>query len=262
MSARPEPRLVPHADEDLLAAETARRALEVLEAAQDERGEATVVLTGGSMGTRVIREIAHHQDAPLVDWSRLNVWWSDERFLPGTDPERNGVQAADAWNPALELTWDRVHPVAGADEIATADAAAADYREELAAAAASEGADGALPHIDLLLLSLGPDTHVASLFPGRDEVRRTDEPVFAVFDSPKPPPTRVSMSLPALNSAERVWLLVAGAAKADALAAVRQPGVSPVETPGSAVRGVAETLWLVTEDTLPAVPRDPRPGSE
>ena len=59
-----------------------------------------------------------------------------------------------------------------------------------------------------------------------------------------------------------MWLLVAGAAKADALAAVRQPGVSPVEAPGSAVHGVAETLWLVTEDTLPAVPRDPRPGSE
>ena len=256
MSARPEPRLVPHADEELLAAETARRALEVLEAAQDERGEATVVLTGGSMGTRVIREIAHHQDAPLVDWSRVNVWWSDERFLPGTDPERNGVQAADAWNPALELTWDRVHPVAGADEIATADAAAADYREELAAAAASEGADGALPHIDLLLLSLGPDTHVASLFPERDAVRDRKATVLGVHDAPKPPPDRVTLTLPAINAARQVWLVVAGQDKAGAVALAAN-GAAAAQVPAAGVRGTERTVWFLDADAAARLPSDP-----
>lgn len=253
---RPVPRLVPHADDDRLAEDTARRILEVLERAQDERGEATIALTGGGMGTRVIREVATHPDAQLVDWSRVNVWWSDERFLPGTDPERNGVQAADAWNESLALTWDRVHPVAGADEIDTVDAAAADYRDELAAAAAAEDSPTGLPYVDLALLSLGPDTHVASLFPGRQDVLRHDEPVFAVTDSPKPPPERVTMSLATINSADRVWLLVSGAAKADALAHIRR-GTSPVAAPGSAVRGMHETLWLVTEDALPGVPQDP-----
>ncbi|MDO4919726.1 6-phosphogluconolactonase [Kocuria sp.] len=257
MSARPEPRLVPHDGADRLARETARRVLEVLEAAQDERGEATILLTGGSMGTRVIQELSRQADAQAVDWSRVNVWWSDERYLPGADPERNGVQAADAWDASLEMDWDRVHPVAGSDEIPTAEEAAADYRRELATAAELEGSDTGLPVFDVALLSLGPDTHVASLFPGREDVLRADETVFHVTDSPKPPPTRITLSLPAINSAQRVWLLVSGEGKADALAAIRSPDVGAVDAPGSAVRGLQETLWLVTEDALPGVPEDP-----
>ena len=254
---RPEPRLVPHDGADRLARDTAGRVLEALETAQDERDEATLLLTGGSMGTRVVEELARYQDAQLVDWSRVNVWWSDERYLPGADPQRNGVQAADAWDESLELDWDRVHPVAGSDEIGSAAAAAQDYRDELATAAEMEGSDTGLPRFDVALLSLGPDTHVASLFPGRRDVLRCDATVFDVTDSPKPPPTRVTLSLPAINSADRVWLLVSGEAKAEALATIRRPWITPVEAPGSAVRGVRETLWLVTEDALPGVPEDP-----
>lgn len=250
-----EARFVPHTSQDELARETAHRVIDVLERAQDERGEATVVLTGGSMGTAVLRAVANEPDAQLVDWARVNVWWSDERFIPGADRERNGVQAADAVDSLLDLDWDRVHPVAASDEVDTAEEAAADYREELAGAARMEGREG-LPVFDLALLSLGPDTHVASLFPGRPEVGATTA-VLAVHDSPKPPPTRVTMSLPAINSARRVWLLVAGSAKAEALATIRRPGVSAHEAPGSAVRGRRETLVLVTEDTLPGLPQDP-----
>lgn len=250
-------RIVPHGSQEQLAQETSRRIIAVLEQAQDERGEATLVLTGGSMGNKVIQAVANDPDAALVDWSRVNVWWSDERFVPGSDSERNGVQAADAAQGQLDLEWDRVHPIAASDEMATAEEAAADYREELATAAQQEGIDGELPRFDLALLSLGPDTHVASLFPGRNEVTVTNTPVFAVNDSPKPPPTRVSMSLPAINSADRVWLLVAGSAKAEALAAIRDPEATPQTAPGSAVRGTEETLLLVTEDALPGLPEDP-----
>lgn len=250
-------RIVPHGSQEQLAQETSRRIIAVLEQAQDERGEATVVLTGGSMGNKVIQAVANDPDAGLVDWSRVNVWWSDERFVPGSDPERNGVQAADAAQGQLDLDWDRIHPVAASDEMATAEESAADYREELAAAARQEGAAGDLPRFDLMLLSLGPDTHVASLFPGRHEVTVTQTPVLAVNDSPKPPPTRVTMSLPTINSAERVWLLVAGSAKAEALAAIRGLDATPESAPASAVRGTEETLLLVTEDTLPGLPQDP-----
>ena len=250
-----EARLVPHTSQDELARETARRVVEVLERAQEERGEASIVLTGGTMGTAVLRAVAHEPAARVVDWSRVNVWWSDERFVPGADGERNGMQAAEAVDSLLDLNWDRVHPVAASDEVDTAEEAAADYREELATAAGLEGRER-LPLFDLALLSLGPDTHVASLFPGRSEVEATTA-VLAVHDSPKPPPTRVTMSLPAINSARRVWLLVAGSAKAEALATIRRPGVTAHEAPGSAVHGQRETLVLVTEDTLPGLPRDP-----
>lgn len=250
-------RIVPHGSQEQLAQETSRRIIAVLEQAQDERGEATLVLTGGSMGNKVIQAVANDPDAALVDWSRVNIWWSDERFVPGADSERNGVQAADAAQGQLDLEWDRIHPIAASDEMATAEEAAADYREELATAAQQEGADGELPRFDLMLLSLGPDTHVASLFPGRSEVTVANTPVMAVNDSPKPPPTRVTMSLPAINSADRVWLLVAGSAKAEALAAIRDPEATPQSAPGSAVRGTEETLLLVTEDALPGLPQDP-----
>ena len=250
-------RIVPHANQEQLAQETSRRIIEVLEQAQDEHGEATLVLTGGSMGIKVIQAVANDPDSALVDWSHVNVWWSDERFVPGADSERNGVQAADAAQGQLDLEWDRIHPIAASDEMSTAEEAAADYREELATAAQQEGIDGDLPRFDLALLSLGPDTHVASLFPGRSEVSVTNTPVLAVHDSPKPPPTRVTMSLSAINSAERVWLLVSGSAKADALAAIRDPQATAESAPGSAVRGTEETLLLVTEDALPGLPQDP-----
>lgn len=250
-------RIVPHGSQEQLAQETSRRVISVLEQAQDERGEATLVLTGGSMGNKVIQAVANDPDSALVDWSRVNVWWSDERFVPGSDSERNGVQAADAAQGQLDLDWDRIHPIAASDEMSTAEEAAADYREELATAAQQDGVDGDLPRFDVLLLSLGPDTHVASLFPGRHEVVVTNTPVMAVHDSPKPPPTRVTMSLPAINSADRVWLLVAGSAKAEALAAIRDAKATARSAPGSAVRGTQETLLLVTEDALPGLPEDP-----
>ena len=90
-----------------------------------------------------------------------------------------------------------------------------------------------------------------------NEVTVTNTPVLAVNESPKPPPTRVTMSLTAINSAERVWLLVAGSAKAEALAAIRDPEATAQSAPGSAVRGTEETLLLVTEDALPGLPQDP-----
>jgi 6-phosphogluconolactonase len=136
-----------------------------------------------------------------------------------------------------------------ADDFATAEDAAFDYRRELAAAADAEQRTEAYPRFDLSLLGLGPDGHVASLFPGLPHVHEQDATVLGVRDSPKPPPERVTMTLPMINSAERVWFLVAGADKAGAVAAVR--GGAPLErTPGAGVRGTEETLLLVTEDCL------------
>ena len=120
MSARPEPRLVPHADEDLLAAETARRALEVLEAAQDERGEATVVLTGGSMGTRVIREIAHPAafnvglnlgsaaGGSLAEHLHQHVvprWTGDANFMPVIAHTKPLIQTLGSTREDIAAAW-------------------------------------------------------------------------------------------------------------------------------------------------------------
>ncbi|MFW6187588.1 MAG: 6-phosphogluconolactonase [Actinomycetota bacterium] len=219
-------RTIAHPDPESLAADGAGRVLDVLAAAQRQRGTASVVLTGGSMGTAVLAAIAASPRRSEVDWSRVDVWWSDERFVAGDSPERNAVQAAEAVGGGLALNPDRVHPVGSADEFATAQDAAFDYRRELAAAA-----------------------DVASLFPGLPHVHEQDATVVGVEGSPKPPPRRVSMTLPMINAAERVWFLVAGADKAEAVAAVRA-GAPLERTPGAGVRGARETLLLVTEDAL------------
>ncbi|MFI7581897.1 6-phosphogluconolactonase [Kocuria kalidii] len=245
---------VAHPDKESLAAATAGRVLDVVVAAQEERGAASLVLTGGSMGTAVLAALAASDRRGEADWSRVDVWWSDERFVAEDSPERNCVQAAEAVGGALALNPDRVHYVGSADEFDTAEDAAFDYRRELAAAADAEHRTEAFPRFDLSLLGLGPDGHVASLFPGRPHVHEQDATVLGVHDSPKPPPERVTMTLPMINSAERVWFLVAGADKAEAVAAVR--GGAPLErTPGAGVRGTEETLLLVTEDALGGGPR-------
>jgi 6-phosphogluconolactonase len=244
------PETIAHPDKDALAADVADRALTVLAAAQEERGEATVVLTGGTMGAATLAALAASPRRDGVDWSRVNVWWSDERFVAEDSPERNCRQAADAVAGALSLNPDRVHCMGSTDDFATAEDAAEDYRHELAAAADAEHRAGGHPRFDLALLGLGPDGHVASLFPGRPHVHADDATVLAVHDSPKPPPDRVTMTLPLINAAEQIWFVVAGADKAGAVAAVRA-GAPLEETPGSGVRGTEETLLLVTEDCLP-----------
>jgi 6-phosphogluconolactonase len=240
---------VPHPDKGALATQSAERALTVLVGAQAERGEATVVLTGGSMGSAVLAALAASPRRDEVEWSRVNVWWSDERFVAEDSPERNCVQAVEALGGALVLNPDRVHYMGSTDEFATAEDAAFDYRRELAAAADAELRSEAFPRFDLSLLGLGPDGHVASLFPGLPHVHEEDATVLGVHGSPKPPPDRISMTLPLVNAADRVWFLVAGADKAGAVAAVR--GGAPLErTPGAGVRGTGETLLLVTQDAL------------
>jgi len=240
---------VAHPDKQSLAADTADRVLDVVVAAQEERGEASLVLTGGSMGTAVLAALAASARRDEVDWTRVDVWWSDERFVAGDSADRNCVQAVEAVGGALDLNPDRVHYMGSAADFATAEDAAVDYRRELAAAADAEQRTEAFPRFDLSLLGLGPDGHVASLFPGLPHVHEQDATVLGVRDSPKPPPERVTMTLPMINSAERVWFLVAGADMAGAVAAGR--GGAPIErTPGAGVRGTEETLLLVTQDAL------------
>lgn len=247
MTARPE--TIAHPDKASLAADTAERALDVLVEAQQERGEATVVLTGGSMGSAVLAALAASPRRDEVDWSRVNVWWSDERFVAEDSPDRNYRQAVEAVGGALTLDPDRVHHVGSTDDFSSAEDAARDYQEELSAAAAAEHSSDGLPRFDLSLLGLGPDGHVASLFPGLPHVHEQEATVLGVEGSPKPPPVRVTMTLPLINAARRVWFLVAGPDKAEAVAAVRS-GAPLDRTPGAGVHGVEETLLLVTEDAL------------
>ncbi|MBX6356574.1 MAG: 6-phosphogluconolactonase [Micromonosporaceae bacterium] len=253
-----ETRVVIHADPKVLAEAVAARLAVRLVDAQAERGEADLVLTGGRIAAAIYRALRDSPARDAVDWSRVNFWWGDERFLPTGHPDRNETQARAALLEALPVDPLRVHPMPASDgpDGPDPESAAARYAEELAAAAPGTAQ---LPHFDLVLLGIGEDGHVASVFPEHPSAYET-RPVSAVRGSPKPPPIRTTLTLPALNTAEEVWLIAAGLEKA---AAVRMAlsGAGAVQVPAAGVHGVDRMLWLLDRAAAHELPprfRSPR----
>ncbi|MDX2558164.1 6-phosphogluconolactonase [Streptomyces sp. TX20-6-3] len=249
------PQLVVHRDKELMAEAAAARLITKIVDAQAARGSASVVLTGGRNGNGLLAALGSAPARDAVDWSRLDLWWGDERFLPEGDPERNVTQAREALLDRVPLDPARVHAMPASDGPygSDVDAAAAAYAEELAAAA-GPGDHGGVPTFDVLMLGVGPDTHVASLFPESPAVRETERTVVGVHGAPKPPPVRVSLTLPAIRSAKEVWLLAAGADKAKA-AAIALSGAGEVQAPAAGAYGRSRTLWLLDSAAASELPR-------
>jgi 6-phosphogluconolactonase len=250
------PHLVVHRDAELMAQAAAARLITRIVDAQAARGTASVVLTGGRNGNALLAALAASPARDAVDWARLDLWWGDERFLPDGDPDRNATQARSALLDAVPLDPARVHVMPASDGPRGPDpeAAAEDYAAELAAARQRFAV-----LFDVLLVGVGPDTHVASLFPGHPAVAETGRDVVAVREAPKPPSTRLSLTLPALRSAREVWLLAAGADKAGAAARALAPAADPATTPAAGVRGREHTLWLLDEAAAAQLPPGFRP---
>jgi 6-phosphogluconolactonase len=243
-----------HRDGPLLAKAVAARLVTALVDSAAARGTASVVLTGGGIGTSVLAELGAAPARDAVDWRHLDIWWGDERFVPTGDPDRNETGARSALLDRVDVDPARVHPMPGPDgpDGDDPDAAAARYAAWLAAAVGS--ADHAsVPSFDVLMLGIGPEAHVASLFPDMPGVR-DERSVVAVRDSPKPPPTRLSLTLPSIRAARQVWILASGAEKADAVAAALAPDAEPVQVPAAGARGRERTLFLLDRDAAAKVP--------
>ncbi len=226
-------------DADTLASAVAARLVVTIMDAQAARGWAGVVLTGGRIAAKVLATVKDLPAAKAIDWDKVDLWWGDERFLPAGDPDRNDTQARAALLDALPLDPARVHAMPASDgaDGDDATAAAARYARELAAAAPA-GSD--LPRFDVLMLGVGEDGHVASIFP--DHPGYSSGTTSAVFDSPKPPPTRITLTMPTIQSAREVWLVAAGPDKADSVAAALN-GSKPL--PAASATGADRTLWLL-----------------
>jgi 6-phosphogluconolactonase len=248
------PIIVIHRNPEVLAAATAARLITRLVDAQAIRGEASVALTGGRIGIAVLEAWAVNPARDAIDWARLNVWWSDERFLPSRHADRNETQARAALLNRVPLDPARIHsmPAQNGPLGDDPDAAAAAYAAELAVD----------PCIDVALLGVGPDGHVASLFPGSPALH-DDRSVVAVRDSPKPPPVRLSWTLVSLRRSHEVWLLASGAEKAAATNAAltdlgcADPGPADSgadQLPAAVVRGASQTLWLMDNAAASKLP--------
>lgn len=219
-------------DADTAVAAATARFVDVVGSAIAERGSASVVLTGGGNGIALLRAL---RTADLA-WDRIDVYWGDERYLPAGDPERNEVQARAALLDHVPVDPARVHPMATSDGPFGDDieAAARDYAALL----------DPMPEFDVHLLGMGGEGHINSLFPHTAATAETERTVVAVTDSPKPPPRRVTLTLPAVAAAKRVWLVVSGEGKAEAVAG-GVGGADPADWPCAGAHGSIETVWFV-----------------
>ena len=190
-----------------------------------------VCLTGGRIATKAYERLA--ADGPGdVDWSRVDLWWGDERFVPAGDADRNADGTLALLRGPLRLGEDFVHVMPAADAGLDLDQAAAAYARKLGDTV-----------FDVCLLGMGPDGHVASLFPGHPALG-TPGTVIPVRDSPKPPPERLSVTLSVIDRSRQVWFVVSGADKAEAVAkGVLGSGPDPV--PAAQASGTEATVWLL-----------------
>ncbi len=193
------------------AAEIARR----LASAREQRGVAHLALSGGSTPRRTYELLA----AEPVEWARAEVWFADERCVAPEDAESNYRLAAETLLRPAGVPGESVHRMEG--ELGP-EQGAANYARLLRERLAGDGAQGpAPPVLDLIVLGIGPDGHVASLFPGAATLDAGAEAVcLGVHDSPKPPPARITLSLAVLRAARSCLLLAEGAEKADAVSAM------------------------------------------
>ena len=221
-----------------------------------------LLITGGTDSIRMFQMLASNPLLTVIDWDLVHIWWADERFVAYDSEDRNARKTREALLDLLTshkaLAESHIHEMPAdersAEEIAAAsdakndailDAAARDYEEEIV------GLLGKEPVFDLAILGMGPDAHMASLFPGLPHVNNRERIVVGVNHSPKLPPMRLSLTVPVLAHSSRTWFLTAGAEKGAALMNALSGANNP-EYPASFANGTDEISWLTTAGTLEA----------
>ncbi|MGO3886000.1 MAG: 6-phosphogluconolactonase [Mycetocola sp.] len=247
-----ERRVLVHADKPALTASVAARFLTKTVDLLDEHELVHVVVTGGSVGIGVLEAINSSSARDTIDWSRVHFWWGDERFVSHDNPERNEGQARAALLDHISVPAENVHAMAASDAGLDLDSAAKAYADELRSFA-PEGKEW--PRFDITFLGVGPDGHIASLFPDKAEVGVKEGSVLPVRNSPKPPPERITLTRGALNSSDRIWLVLAGPDKASALG-LGLAGASLHEVPVAGIKGRKRTVFFVDQEAALEVPEN------
>ena len=254
MSAAPD--IAVHTQPNVLATAVAARLITRLVDLQAAGNVPKIVLTGGGVGIALLAEIRATVARDAVDWGNVEFYWGDERFLAPGHPDRNETQARDALLDHVHVDPAKVFPM-GADTgtgPSGAEAAAQQYADLLARKARPED-HGPVPSFDVLMLGMGGEGHTASVFPHSPAVYETERTVVAVHGCPKPPPTRVSMTLPAIRRAAEVWIVTAGEEKA-AVVAMALGGAGEVAIPVAGAQGRRRTRWLLDRAAASKLPRD------
>ena len=247
-----ERRVLVHPDKQALGASVAALFITKIIDVLDEQGRADIAISGGSVSTLVLAAIGQSQAKQSVDWSKVHVWWVDERWVPEGDADRNITGTQTDFLDHVSIPTENVHPMAPSDAGITIDQAAEQYESELLAAAPDSAET---PRFDITLLGVGPDGHTASLFPEFPQLRITDRKVVSVDDSPKPPAQRLTLTYPVINASQRVWVILSGAEKASVLG-LALAGAAVDEVPVGGVQGRKRTVFFVDQDAARDVPEN------
>ena len=227
--------------DDALVEDAASMLLNHLVQRQEHQAQVHLCLTGGRIANRIYAAFAQLAAERDFDASTLHLWWGDEHFVGTTDPERNALQSLALLARSLQLKSAQIHPMPASDGNADPDESAFTYAQELGDTI-----------FDLCLLGMGPDGHVASIFPHHPSSEPTTLSVIGVTEAPKPPAERISLSVATINRSRSVWLWVNGSEKADAVARALS---GDEELPAAVVSGVESTLWFLDECAAELLPR-------
>jgi 6-phosphogluconolactonase len=248
------------ADAEAVAKRAGREIVRNINVARAREGVAHVALSGGTTPGRTYELLAEE----VSDWAGVHVWFADERCVEPDDEDSNYLLAKRTLLDPAGIPAGQVHRMEG--ELGPKEGARR-YAESLQANVApaspsgsaitpaggrsSEGTPQDLPALDLVVLGIGPDGHIASLFPGAPTLQAGPQAIcLGVHDSPKPPPERITVSLGVLRTARVCLLLASGAGKADAIAAML--GDSSPHVPASLLRRERLTV-LVDDQAAPPV---------
>jgi len=226
-------------DTAALVAATGDRLAAAIAEAIAARNRAVIVLTGGGTGIGLLK----HLDSHPVDWARVHLFWGDDRYVPHDDDERNEKQAREALLDHVDIPAGNIHPMPASDGGFGADLDAAAQAYEATLVANAEAGEPT-PIFDVHLLGMGGEGHINSLFPHTPAIREMRRMAVGVDDSPKPPPQRITLTLPAVRRSRQVWLVVSGEAKAEAVAAA-VGGADPADVPAAGAIGIEATVWLL-----------------
>ncbi len=245
-----EKRVVISPDADELASAVARRLLDRLVRRSTAGKTSHIALTGGVIGTHVLRAAGRDTRRHDVDWSTVHFWWGDETFVARDSVDRNEKSAREAFLEHIAVPAANVHPMPATDDGGDLESAADAYAQLLA----RHAADGqAWPKFYVVFLGVGSDGHIASLFPDRGEIQVTDRSVVPVKDAPKPPADRITLTRPVINSAQCVWMVLSGTDKAAALG-LALAGASYDSVPAAGAKGTKRTVLFVDEAAALQVP--------
>ncbi|CAN6480367.1 unnamed protein product [Victoria cruziana] len=243
-TAKGETNLLVFNNEEELAANLAEYVSRLSEKFVEERGAFSLVLSGGSL-IKTLRKLTEPPYLGAIKWSLWHIFWVDERVVPKDHPDSNYKLAYDGFLSKVPILPGNVCAI---NDSLTAEAAADDYETGLRQLVKSEvvalSTESCFPKFDLILLGMGPDGHVASLFPGHPLIKESERWVTFLKDSPKPPPERITFTFPVINSASNIGIIVTGSGKADTVRTALEDVDHPDPLPVQMVSAEGELTWF------------------